>query len=170
MPDQDKQKQAHDFVIARRNRAKQLATRLARTFNMLEQSPPFQDKRRIVLCMSKLYHACISYEIDIERWKPFHDILIPDNHKRAAFIFKWLSKMQPIQLLSCIGTDAAPYELGANGYFAMLGALGELHVDMKEFSVSPEAKVIYYTAMYREIIPESWAIIFCLLEKAYPAK
>ena len=57
----------------------------------------------------------------------------------------------------------------ASGYFALLGALGELHVDMAAFSKSPEAKAILYTSLYRDILPESWAITFCLLEKAYPA-
>ena len=58
----------------------------------------------------------------------------------------------------------------ANGYFALAAALGELRVNMWEFSASPEAKAILYTSTYRDILPESWAITFCLLEKAYPAQ
>ncbi len=147
-----------------------MTARLVRMFNMMEYNPPFQNRRRIVLCMPTLYHACISCMIDLERWSPFHCITIPDNHKRAAFIFRWLSKLRPVQLLSCLGTECAKEELIAPAYFALLGALGELDINMDKFANSPETKAILYTSMYRDILPESWAITFCLLEKAYPDK
>lgn len=151
------------------NHAYQRAARLARLFNMMEQNPPFQNAHRIVLSMPVLFQGCISYEIDMERWMQFHSISVPDKHKRAALIFKWLAKSQPIKLLTTYSVQATPFELGSNAYFAILGALGELDVNMNTFAVSPEAKAIYYSAMYRDISAESWAITFCLLEKAYPA-
>lgn len=162
--------QDRERIRARREKARHLTERLAVLFNMIESNPPFQNKRRIVLSMPVLYHACISYEFDLERWAPFHCITIPDNHKRAAFLFKWLSKLRPIKLLSGQHIAATPWELQANGYFALAAALGELRVNMWEFSASPEAKAILYTSTYRDILPESWAITFCLLEKAYPAQ
>lgn len=171
MPNEvDSSTSTSELIIERRKRAYQLAARLARLFNMLERNPPYQNTRKIVLSMPVLFHACLSFEIDVERWVPFHCISIPDRHKRAAFIFKWLAKAQPIKLLSTIGAQATSWELGANAYFAILGALGELKVGMRTFAKSPEAKAIYYTAMYRDILPDSWAITFCLLEKAYPER
>lgn len=163
--DAEKQKQLKE----RRKKARHLTERLAVLFNMIEGNPPFQNQRRIVLSMPVLYHACISYELDLERWAPFHCITIPDNHKRAAFLFKWLSKLRPIKLLSGQHIAATPWELQANGYFAIAAALGELRVNMYKFAESPEAKAMLYTSTYRDILPESWAITFCLLEKAYPA-
>lgn len=163
--------QDHARVQERRGKARHLAERLSILFNMIERNPPFQNQRRIVLSMPILYHACISYEFDLERWAPFHCITIPDNHKRAAFLFKWLSKLRPIKPLSGQHSSAATsWELQANAYFALAGALGELRVNMRNFAESPEAKAILYTSTYRDILPESWAITFCLLEKAYPAR
>lgn len=160
----DKQK-----IQERRQKAYSLVGRYTRLFSCMEQATPYQGKRRIVLCISLLTHSCLSFLIDIERHMPFHNIKIPNNHKKAAFIFKWISRIQPVHPLPNYCPDLTGYENCANANFALICALSELKVDVYKFMKTDESKVIRYSSVYRDINPESWAIIFGLLEKNYPS-
>lgn len=148
------------------DRAEENTRYLTTTYNKMIKSPTYQPDPKIFLSMPLLMHACISYEIDIMRWIPFHDIKIPNKFKRAGFIFKWISRMHPVRSIVAPGCER-PSEIAANSYFALLGAIGELDINMEEFGKSEEIKEILYSSSYRDIQPSCWATTFSLLEKAF---
>ena len=116
-----------------------------------------------------LASACESCLIDLERHRDFHRLDIADRHKRAAFLFKWLSKMRPINLLAHRLGPGAGRAVHVNGYFALMAALGELEIDVHKFAPTPMVQHIVYAASYRDINAENWALTFCLLEMLFPA-
>lgn len=116
-----------------------------------------------------LADACESCFIDLERHKDFHGLDIADRHKRAAFLFKWLAKMRPINVSTYKKGPGKGKAIRINAYFALLSALGELKIDMRRFAPTKIAQHAIYAASYRDIHAESWALTFCLLEMAFPA-
>lgn len=155
-------------IAAIREDAHKKALELLETFNEVKQSPMYRayDLR---LNMDFLVLACESCFIDIARHQDFHEISVPDNHKRAAFIFKWLSRTRPIWASGPGEGKGGAIRLHINSYFALLGALGELDVNMKVFAPSNIAQHIIYSGTYRDISAETWALIFCTLERLFPA-
>lgn len=149
--------------------AKQLTEILVSAYNKMQRSFPYNGKGHIALSLPLLMHACVSCELDIKRWLPFHNIKIPKSFKRAAFQFKWIAKMRPVRPVGATGTET-PAEMAVNSYFALLAALGALNIDMEKFADSEEIKELLYAATYREIQAANMAITFSLLEKAFPRK
>lgn len=149
--------------------ARELAEILISGYNKMQRSYPYANKGHIALSLPLLMHACISCEVDIKRWLPFHNIRIPKSFKRAAFQFKWIAKMRPVRPIIAAGNET-PSEMAANSYFALLAALGALNIDMEKFADSEEIKELLYAATYRDIQPANMAITFSLLEKAFPCK
>lgn len=117
-----------------------------------------------------LTDACESTFIDLERHKDFHRLEIADRHKRGAFLFKWLSRIRPITLLAYKQGPGAGKAIHVNGWFALMAALGELNVDVHQFAYGKLSHHMIYTASYRDIHAESWALTFCLLESQFPKK
>ena len=114
-----------------------------------------------------LAHACCAFFADIFRVEAFHPVLAADDHKKAAHIFKWISRLRPV----IPGEEGDPINLKgaairANGMFALLCAASFL--DTKAFTPLPNERAhIIYSSIYRDIIPQDWAMIFYLLEKIH---
>lgn len=149
-------------------RANSLTKECTGLFNIMKSSPPFQG-RGVFLNKIILAHACVSAVIDIDRHIIFHDIKIADNHKRAAYLFAWISRFRPVKPEND-HAELAIHELCANAYFALHCSLRYLKIDYEKLISSPEFNYIVYSSIYRDIQPEIWGIIFCLLEKQYPGQ
>lgn len=117
-----------------------------------------------------LTDACESTFIDLERHRDFHRLEIADRHKRGAFLFKWLAKIRPITLLTYQHGSGAGKAIHVNGWFALMAALGELNANVYQFADSRLSQHMIYTATYRDIHAENWALTFYLLESQFPKK
>jgi hypothetical protein len=114
-----------------------------------------------------LVHACNAFYADIFRIEAFHPLhYAADDHKKAAHIFKWISRLRPIIPLVKDPKKMKGGAMSANSVFAMLCAFTLLK--MRPFSPSPcELDHILYSSIYRDNQPQEWAMIFYLLEKWY---
>lgn len=136
------------------------------TFNKIKKSPLFKN-HELTLNPNFLVHACESCFVDLARHKDFHGMPLPDNHKRAAFLFKWVAAMRPLWATGKSSGMARAITLHANSYFALLGALAELNVDMTKFAPSEASQHVIYSATYRHLNPETWALLFFLIEQQF---
>lgn len=111
-------------------------------------------------------HTCISFWEDIIRLQAYHPINLPDRHKYAAFIFKWISKSRPIKLKpNCKSLGRPEIYMHINAMFAFSCAFGFLNCQKPS---SVEFDCIAYSGTFREIHPEQWALLFHFMEKANP--
>lgn len=149
--------------------ARRMVERYVRIFSRFAAAPPYQGRGSIVLSVPLLTHACMSAIIDLERLSSFHGIRMPDNHKKAAFIFKWISRLGPVKPLSDYSATLEKHELFANAAFSAICALSHLDADMDAIAGSPEFPAMVYCSMYRDIVPETWALTFYLIERLHPA-
>lgn len=148
--------------------ARARANELSAFFSEIQKSVE-PEKAVLRLNMLFLMDACESSLIDLERHKDFHRITLEDRHKRAGFLFKWLTHMRPVYVAALRQGPGVDKIARINAYFALLAALGELELDVAAFA--REKKVVQnmlYAGTYRDINPTIWALNFCLLEKAYP--
>lgn len=123
------------------------------TYNKMQDSPLFQN-HALTINTNFLAHACESCFVDLDRHKDFHGMDLPDNHKRAAFLFKWVSHMRTVWATGPGSGIARAITLHVNSYYALLGALSELNVDMRTFAPSDVSQHIIYAATYRDLNPE----------------
>lgn len=157
-----------EVLEAIHEQARDKALDLSCFFSKLQESVA-PENASLTLNMLFLLDACESSLIDLERHKEFHQIDLEDKHKRAAFLFKWLAHMRPVNVTGCPKGKGVGKIVRINAYFALLAALGELDVDMNSFAPSKIAQNMIYAGAYRDINPAIWALTFCLLEKTYPA-
>jgi len=122
----------------------------------------------ICLDEAALAHACNAFFEDIFRVEAFHPVNPADNHKKAAHIFKWISRLRPVHPEENNPTTLKGGAIIANGMFAMLCAFSFLNINAFTPSYSERAHIIY-SSMYRDIDPREWAMIFYQLEKRHPA-
>jgi len=111
-----------------------------------------------------LYHAVISYMLDIGRMQTFHAIAIPDRHKHAAFLMAWIVKMRPIQLNASI--KATEGLLLINEIFAIHVGFAVLRIKGHGFTPS-YLRNLTYILHYRNVTPEVLASSMYLLECAH---
>lgn len=143
----------------------ELAKRLTEVFIKMK-AKHFQC-RGIVLNEATLLRATISFWEDILRVKAYHPIDRAEKHKKAAYIFKWITKMRPVKPLVDHAAELSAPELNANAIFAFLCACGYLKC---ENVPKDEIRRILYSATYRDVHPDEWTIIFDYLERLYPAQ
>lgn len=113
--------------------------------------------------------ACISFWEDLVRVRGYHPIDYPDGHKLAAYMFKWINKLRPIEFIDLekIPDDIENTLLHINGVYSIHCALSMPGLNIGEITCN-EFENMLYTAMYRDIHADEWAMIFYLLEKLYP--
>lgn len=143
---------------------KELAKRLVKTFSLMKFSL-FQG-RGIVLNEATLIRATISFWEDILRVKAYHPIDRAEKHKKAAYIFKWISKFRPVKPLVDHPDKLTNAEMNANPMYAWLCASG--YLKCKRDLPEEETKLIIYFSTYRDIHPDEWTLIFAYLERLYP--
>lgn len=158
-----------DAIEAIHEAARAQALDLSELFSLVQESVR-PDKTELSLNMLFLLDACESSLIDLERHKEFHQIALEDRHKRAAFLFKWLAHMRPVNVAAYQQGKGVGKIVRINSYFALLAALGELDVDMDSFAPTKIAQNMIYAGAYRDIDPPVWALTFCLLEQTFPAQ
>lgn len=119
--------------------------------------PPFQSSSNIHLNEDLLLQATISYYVDLYRVMGFHEIDEVDNHKQAAYLFKWLTKLRPIKAVIDHTPNLKYSETYANSFFAYLCA--KMYLDIGSLATQ-ELQYVLYSASHRDIHPEEWAGIF----------
>jgi hypothetical protein len=162
----------HGITDCQRESAKGTFRVLAKLF---ENFLPSEEARgcHVILVRSVLFQAYISYVLDLDRHAQFHNLKLAAEHKHAAFIFKWISRLRPVQPKDTGRMEPLGCELEANGRFALACAL--LKLDATCDAIPPTegfpaegylAKHLIYASTYRDIEPTSWAMIFAMLNKA----
>ncbi len=108
-----------------------------------------------------LFHAVDSYFCDLERMKAFHNIENGDQHKRAAFTAKWLTKIRPIQ--TNVGGTLTKASMLVNEMYAIHAAVH--HLDVDTFLIPDElVRNLLYTLHNRELEGEVLATLFYTIE------
>lgn len=141
-----------------KNLAKELRTIFIERFVC---KPPFQSSGNIHLNEDLLLQATISYYVDLYRVMGFHNIDEADNHKQAAYLFKWLTKLRPIKAVIDNAPELKYSETYANSFFAYLCA--KMYLDIGSLATH-EMQYVLYSASHRDIHPEEWAAIFYFME------
>lgn len=67
-----------------------------------------------------------SYFCDVYRLKFFRPVDFANEHKKAAYTIKWISRIRPIQMIGGHGPDTAA--LMGNAYFALMAAFALLKI------------------------------------------
>jgi hypothetical protein len=80
----------------------------------------------IILNPHLLFESVSSAYCDIYRLKFFRDVPWIDDHKKAAFTMKWISRIRPIQIYHGIIPTAASIKV--NSYYAIVSGLSILKV------------------------------------------
>jgi len=136
----------------------------------------FRPEDRDCMYLNKyiLAHAIESYFCDLYRLTLFRGITA-DNHKQAAFLLKWITKLRPVHIHADAVNPSVPV-LVSNEYFAVTMGLIVLFR-----SVLTPAKVIideadyiqnlsYLLHYHSSISPEQLASELYQLEKRYVVK
>jgi hypothetical protein len=149
-----------------KKRAPELMGVLGHHFFALRESP-LMTGVDIYLNEAVLAHACNAFYADIFRIEAFHSVhYAADDHKKAAHIFKWISRLRPIYPNRDNPHGLKGAAIIANSMFAMLCACTFLKISA--FTPTPnEREHINYSSIYRDIHPQEWSMTFYLLEKLY---
>ena len=149
-------------------RAPELMKTLGLLYFKLRDSKLMKEAN-IFLDEAALAHACSAFFADIFRIEAFHAVNPADNHKKAAHIFRWISRFRPVRPKENSPTSLKGSTIIANAMFAVLCAFSFLNI--KAFTPSSsERDHIIYSSIYRDIDPRDWAMIFYQLEMRHPEK
>ena len=111
-----------------------------------------------------LANACEACVHDLGYHCRAHNISEPNDPKKAAFLFKWICKFRPIYPRSPLPKIPPDALLHVNSWFALVAALGNLDVDPVKLYKSPLVPYIVSAGTYTPINPETWAILFFMME------
>ena len=86
--------------------------------------PEIKAKVEISMNLYFLTEAIQNARIDLGRWVDFHlpddDGRLPDNHKYAAFVSRWIAKLRPVQVIDRgLEGDFPEYLYKLNAAFAV---------------------------------------------------
>ena len=111
-----------------------------------------------------LYLVVKSYFDDIYRFKDYTGSKLADQHKQAAYMIKWISKLRPIQIIADI-----PYSdeiVWINSSFSIYTGLNFLHVPNIFEHVSESLyETLMYTTQYRYVSGKQLAPLLYLIEQ-----
>jgi hypothetical protein len=133
----------------------------------------FRNQPELRLDKFTLFEAIGSCYCDLYRLKAFRGIQQEDKHKLAAFLIKWITKTQPIQINSGLG-DTKKQKSGvnillANELFATLTALTLLDISPEQFFTDERIKTyctnFVYLLKFHSSTPERIASELFLLER-----
>jgi hypothetical protein len=143
--------------------AMELSKELTRLYYEYRELPCFQKNAdKICFFEFDLWRAMIAMWEDLLRIEAYHNVHYADNHKKAAHIFKWICHFRPIAT-NIDPKDMEPWEFFINELFAFLCA--KLYLPKMGEITRSEQDTIFYSAKYREIHANEWAMIFYLYEK-----
>lgn len=145
-------------------RARELAGHLNRAFTGFRKSRS-DGEASICLSVAILRQATIAISEDIIRLQLYHRIGKPNKYKQAAFIFKWLCKCRPIQLLHPYDADYKERYTRVNAVFAVHFVLALLGCALPEKEQMSE---LIYTGTFRCIQPEQLASVFYYMKQTIP--
>jgi len=124
---------------------------------------------RMYLNLDILRIAVESYLHDLYRFSDYHGSEFADNHKRGAYIIKWISKLRPVHFFHD-QKNLSALEYLSNNILAVFAGLGHLQ-DVALVDVSDRYfDHLFYTSLYRNIDGLQLASTFYVLEKALQKK
>ncbi|MGN7610793.1 hypothetical protein ACQZV8_01780 [Magnetococcales bacterium HHB-1] len=125
---------------------------LQETFDEISRE---KEWKGIFLNEEILTHAVYNYFIDLGRFKSFHDIVIANHHKRAAFTAKWICLCKPVQVSnSSERGEGKVYPMLANEVLAFYACL--IFLDLPIAKISQNYKSAFlYKLHFRPIIAET---------------
>lgn len=123
----------------------------------------------IELNLRLLRHCVESYYCDLYRSKTFHRIDYADQHKRAAYTIKWISKLRPIQLSNQANNTTALFLM--NDYYALYA--GAQHLNAPVDRISPTyLRNLIYTIHNRQfdgmVLSSQMYLLECALNQKQP--
>ncbi len=120
-------------------------------------------KQSILLNKGLVYLVVKSYFDDIYRFKDYSGSELADQHKQAAYIIKWISKLRPIQIL--VDTDFNNEMVWINSSFAIYVGLNFLHVqNIFEYISDSLYENLLYSTQYRNISGKQLATLMYTIE------
>jgi hypothetical protein len=122
----------------------------------------FTDKS-VYLNKDLLYLVVASYFDDIEKFKKYSGSQLADQHKRAAFTIKWVSKIKPIQISSDVKVNK--HILLVNSLFAIYTGSAFLLEVTPDNIPEDYYEHLIYTTFYRDVDARQLAGALFLLEK-----
>ncbi len=131
------------------------------TFRKIIEKNGFSEKEDISLNIGILQIVAESIQSDMKRLS-FHKIILPDPHKHAGFSTKWIAKLRPVQTIK--KNDKSPTihfineNLALEVGFAFLGL-------RRRLNDKPLVFHLLYSLKYRDIQPETLALIYYQLER-----
>lgn len=149
--------------------SEELTLSLMGLFHKISQSPLYENGH-LHLNTLALAHACDACLSDLGAYCAFHEISEPDAHKRSAFIFRSLCRFRPLYPDSPLVSVPPEALLHLNSYFALAAALGNLDVDAAKLYESSLIPYVVYEGTYSDIKPDTWAMIFFMMEKVFPKR
>lgn len=146
--------------------SEELALSLCGLFSKVIRSPMYRDAN-LLLNTLELANACDACVEDLGNHCRPHGIDEPDNHKKAAFLFKWICRFRPVYPRSTLSKVPPDALLHVNSWFALVAALGDLNVDTQKLYESPLVPYIVSAGTYTSIKPETWAMLFYTMENMF---
>lgn len=124
--------------------------------------PTIREKLDIGMNIHALSEAVENARIDLSRWTEFHlsdKQSLPDNHKYAGFLSKWIAKNRPIYVKDCGLTEELPRDIyQINAIFALAVFRSYLIHDIPVFL----AREMMYRLHFRDDSGENLAFAaFC---------
>lgn len=148
--------------------ADELCEGLSAIYTLFENCSFIAEDSELSLNHAYLKRAATAFFEDLIRIRSYHPIIELDGHKKAGYLFKWINKFRPISITS-EGHPLDAYELNVNGLYSIICAFSVLEkkIDFGLFTTQ-ELDNMLYTAMFRDIHPDEWAVIFYFYEKIHP--
>lgn len=155
-----------------KRKAAELSILLGRIFNTYPWKKEYLNNSGtpvFTLNSDILNSATIAIWEDLIRLQAYHTIDVANKYKHAAYIFKWLNKLRPVQLDE--GSIKNENDEGRitkwRKFFFQVNAVYALDCACSFFNPkkmdNKMVNDIIYSAKYRDINPEQWAITFCCL-------
>jgi hypothetical protein len=150
-----------NYIITNLGRILPRLDLLVVTFDKLKKSYEVPD---VQLNESILFQVVVSYFQDIDRFKEYTGAKFANSHKQAAYTFKWISKLRPVQIQGKPNQDIK--ELMFNSIFAIYASLSFLSpLVLANISDEYFGQLLYFST-YRNISGRHLSSTFYLLEQA----
>lgn len=158
-------------VIAsmRKSREKERFNSLCSAYKDFADTLPEELREHIFLSKPMLQNVVSCYFDSIYRYKIFAKTALADSHKQAAYQFKWISKIKPIQIRHDIEDLAVGLNL-VNAYFAVHVAITFLQASESVDILSGCEQAVYdnlvYQAQFRHVSGRALAAELCTIVKS----
>lgn len=113
-----------------------------------------------------ILNVCESFAYDIVRYTAFHENVIPDRARRAAYLCKWLMRFRPTFVTSSLSNlPHRERQLGllANELFCMYASSGLLRINLETTITDRLFNTLLYSLRYRAHSEDAFILFFAYL-------